>query len=81
MQFQADILNLPLELPSCTEATALGTAFAAAIGVGYAKLEDVKHLFSPKTRYTPEMSAAKRQELLCGWHRALNRAKGWYEEK
>ena len=81
MQFQADILNLPLELPSCTEATALGTAFAAAMGAGYAKLEDARHLFSPKTRYMPEMSAAKRQELLCGWHRALERAKGWYEEK
>lgn len=81
MQFQADILNLPLELPSCTEATALGTAFAAAMGAGYAKLEDARHLFSPKTRYMPEMSATKRQELLCGWHRALERAKGWYTEK
>ena len=81
MQFQADILNLPLELPSCTEATALGTAFAAAIGAGYAKLEDAKHLFSPQTRYTPEMDSPKRQELLYGWHKALERAKGWYEEK
>ena len=81
MQFQADMLGLPLEIPACAEATARGTAFAAAIGAGLAKLEDATALFEAKTRYTPTMDAVKRQELLGEWHRAIEHAKGWYKNE
>ena len=59
--------------------TTLGTAFAAAIGAGLAKLEDATALFEAKTRYTPKMDAVKRQELLGEWHRAIEHAKGWHK--
>ena len=81
MQFQADMLNLPLEIPSCAEATARGTAFAAAVGLGMADLQDATALFEAKTRYEPQMEPQKRRSLLEGWHRATERAKGWYETK
>ena len=78
MQFEADMLNLPLEIPSCTEATARGTAFAAAVGLGLADPEDAATLFEVKTRYEPQIGPEKRRSLLEGWHRATERAKGWY---
>ncbi len=80
MQFQADMLNLPLEIPSCAEATAQGAAFAAAVGAGLARFKDAEKLFSVKTRYTPDMIDETRQELLHQWHRAIERAKGWREQ-
>lgn len=78
MQFQSDILNLPLEIPTCADATALGVAFAAAVGAGYAKWQDAEGLFTAKERYAPEsMTKEERTALLAGWHRAVDRAKGW----
>ena len=78
MQFQSDILNLPLEIPACADATALGVAFAAAVGAGYAKWQDAEGLFTAKERYAPEnMTKEERTALLAGWHRAVDRAKGW----
>ena len=79
MQFQSDMLGIPLEIPCFTEATARGTAFAAAIGVGLAKLEDAETLFSAKTRYTPKIDAAHKKVLLDRWHAATERAKGWHK--
>ncbi|MBQ9802440.1 MAG: glycerol kinase GlpK [Clostridia bacterium] len=81
MQFQADMLNIPLEIPSCAEATAQGSAFAAAVGAGLAKFEDAEKLFSVKTRYLPDMKDTVRAKLLHGWHRAVERAKGWNRDQ
>ncbi|MBQ3064236.1 MAG: glycerol kinase GlpK [Clostridia bacterium] len=79
MQFQSDILALPLEIPVCADATALGVAFAAAVGAGYAKWEQAEGLFTAKSRYAPtNMTADERTALLAGWHRAVERAKGWH---
>ena len=78
MQFQADILNIPLQIPTCADATALGVAFAAAVGAGYAAWEQAEGLFTAKVGYTPaNMTATERTALLDGWHRAVDRAKGW----
>ncbi|MBE6604263.1 MAG: glycerol kinase GlpK [Ruminococcaceae bacterium] len=77
MQFQSDILNIPLEIPVCTEATARGAAFAAAIGIGMADFKDAKDLFTAQTSYAPTMDADERQRLQKGWQRAVERAKGW----
>lgn len=77
MQFQADMLQIPLEIPTCAEATALGSAFLAAVGAGYAKFEDAADLFTAKSSYTPAMDGNTRTELLADWHRAVERAKGW----
>ena len=78
MQFQSDILNLPLEIPTCADATALGVAFAAAVGAGYVRWQDAEHLFTAKERYAPlAMTEENRTALLAEWHRAVERAKGW----
>lgn len=79
MQFQSDMLDIPIELPDCTEATARGTAFAAAVGVGMADISDAVSLFDVKTRYTPTMTANERTLLQNNWHRAVERAKNWIE--
>jgi glycerol kinase len=76
MQFQADMLDIPIELPDCTEATSRGAAFAAAVGVGMAKITDARSLFSVKKRYNPTMLPAEREKLQNAWHRAVDRAKG-----
>ena len=79
MQFQSDMLNIPLEIPTCAEATAQGSAFAAAVGIGTADFNDAKGLFAVKTGYTPTMDESERIRLQNGWHRAVERAKGWQE--
>jgi glycerol kinase len=75
MQFSADMLDIPIEIPNCTEATARGAAYAAAVGVGMAKIEDAESLFAVKTRYTPSMPATERNRLQNEWHRAVERVK------
>ena len=75
MQFQSDMLDIPIELPDCTEATARGAAFAAAVGVGMADISEAVSLFDVKTRYTPTMTANERTLLQNNWHRAVERAK------
>ena len=81
MQFSADMLGIAVEIPSCAEATARGTAFAAAIGMSKASLENARALFEPRMRYEPKMEALERNALLGEWHRAVERAKGWYREE
>ena len=79
MQFCADMLNIPIEIPDCREATARGAAFAAAVGVGMAKIEDAESLFTVKIRYEPQMPALHRERLQNSWYRAIERAKNWIE--
>ena len=73
MQFGADIMNIPLEIPSCTEATARGAAFAAAVGVGLAELSDAEKLFEAEKRYSPSMPEDERLRLLSEWKTAVER--------
>ena len=73
MQFGADIMNIPLEIPSCTEATARGAAFAAAVGVGLAELSDAEKLFEAEKRYSPSMPEDERLRLQSEWKTAVER--------
>lgn len=79
MQFGADMMNIPIEIPDCTEATVRGAAFAAAVGLGFADINDAESLFSVKTRYIPTMNEENRTRLQNEWHRAIERAKKWQE--
>lgn len=79
MQFGADMMNIPIEIPDCTEATVRGAAFAAAVGLGFADINDAESLFAVKTRYIPSMSEEDRTRLQNEWHRAVERAKKWQE--
>jgi glycerol kinase len=79
-QFQADILGIPVERPATTEATALGAAYLAGLGTGFWKDErELASQLGIARRFEPQMSKARREELYAGWHRAVERAKGWAE--
>ena len=78
MQFQADLLNIPVEIPVIQETTALGSAYMAAIGLGdLASVEDTATLWRCHKRYEPDMAADLRDSLMAQWHRAVERSRGW----
>jgi len=79
MQFQADILNLPVVRPRVTETTALGAAMLAGIGSGTLTIEQTKACVKPDLTFAPQMDEYDRTAALNGWHRAVERAKGWAE--
>jgi glycerol kinase len=71
MQFQADILGVPVVLPRITETTALGAAFLAGIGVGRWSAADVREAWCEQARFEPRMEGGERERLLVGWHDAV----------
>ncbi len=71
MQFQADILGVPVVLPRTAETTALGAAYLAGVGIGLWSLDDVHASWRESARYEPRMSEVQRAGLLAGWHDAL----------
>lgn len=80
MQFQADIIGAPVERPACIETTALGAAYLAGLAIGYWKSKnDLLTDGHFSRRFAPNMLYEKRAKLLKGWHKAVERAKGWEE--
>lgn len=77
MQFQADVLGAPVVVPRIAETTALGAAYLAGIAAGIWDPGQVAAMWQPAARYEPRMGPAEREELLGGWRRAVERAKGW----
>ena len=77
MQFQADVLGVPVVLPEVRETTALGAAMLAGVGAGVFSQDQVVRGWQEAARFEPRMSADERAALLGGWHRALERARGW----
>ena len=78
MQFQSDILGIPLDIPVITDTTALGAAYMAALGIGdFHSTHDVSSTWKLARRYEPQMSADERDSLLFNWHRAVERAQHW----
>jgi glycerol kinase len=75
MQFQADVLGVPVVLPEIPETTALGAAYLAGVGVGLWTVSDVAAGWRERLRYEPRMSEAQRLELLAGWDDALARTR------
>jgi glycerol kinase len=71
MQFQADVLGVPVVVPELPETTALGAAMLAGVGVGIWTLDRVRNERSERARYEPSMDGAERERLLAGWHDAL----------
>jgi len=80
MQFQADVLGVPVTVPEVSETTALGAALLAGVGAGLLTFDGVRSLGEPKAVYEPRMSEDERATLLDGWQRALRRARQWAEE-
>lgn len=78
MQFQADILGIPVDVPVISETTALGTAYMAAYGAGeFTDLSEIEANWKLKTRYEPRMGAEERKERMRRWHDAVGRCRGW----
>jgi glycerol kinase len=80
MQFQADIIDAPVLRPVCIETTAMGASYLAGLAVGYWDGKaDVVLNWAVSREFQPKMDAAKREELLKGWKRAVGRALKWIE--
>jgi glycerol kinase len=79
MQFQADILNLPVVRPVTRDATtALGSAYAAGLAVKYFKdLDDLRANWAVDHTWKPNMSDSKRNEMYCLWKRAVTKSFDW----
>jgi glycerol kinase len=79
MQFQADVLGVPVLVPEIAETTALGAAYLAGIGTGLWTIDDVSNGWRERARFEPAMGEDQRMSLLAEWRRALARAREWVE--
>jgi glycerol kinase len=80
MQFQSDILGVPVIRPTVAETTALGAAYAAGLAVGFWKaVEDLRANWGKDHEWHPQMDAAKREKLYAGWKKAVTRTFDWVE--
>jgi glycerol kinase len=78
MQFQADLLGVPIVRPMVRETTALGAAYLAGLAVGYWRdRAELGRLWRAERTFTPSMERGKAEELRGRWNRALERTKGW----
>ena len=81
MQFQADILGTPVEVPETLETTALGAAYLAGLAVGFWQdKEELKSRWRLRRRYDPQMDEEERERLYGRWKEAVARAKEWAQE-
>jgi glycerol kinase len=81
LQFQADLLGVPVVRPRVTETTALGAAYLAGLAVGFWKDQrEMAAHWQPDRRFDPQTKPAVRKRLLAGWTRALSRARHWVHE-
>jgi glycerol kinase len=78
MQFQADVLGVPVVVPTITETTALGSAYLAGLATGvWTDRDDLAARWRERTRYEPAMGADERDALYARWREARDRARGW----
>ncbi|MBE0688761.1 MAG: glycerol kinase GlpK [Anaerolineae bacterium] len=80
MQFQADILGVPVVRPIISETTALGAAYAAGLATGFwAGEDDLLKNWGVDQEWTPQMDSAQRETLFKGWKKAVKRTLDWVE--
>ena len=80
MQFQADMLGVPVVRPKILETTALGAAYLAGLAVDYWKnQQEIASQWQVERSFEPKMSRDEAQQLLAGWQKALGRARGWMQ--
>src|SRR6266849_2826686 len=81
MQFQSNLLSVPVVRPKVTETTALGAAYLAGLAVGFWKdQKQIATQWQVDRRFTPAMKSAQRKQLESGWRKALDRSRRWEEE-
>lgn len=80
MQFQSDILDVPVVRPKVAETTALGAAYAAGLAVGFWKdYDELRANWGKGKEWTPKMDAKLREGLYSGWKKAVTRTFDWVE--
>ncbi|MEQ9089440.1 MAG: glycerol kinase GlpK [Balneola sp.] len=78
MQFQSDILGIPIVRPKVTETTALGAAYLAGLAVGFWKSTDeLQKKWEIDARFEPEMKTSEKERLLEKWNQAIEKSKNW----
>jgi glycerol kinase len=81
MQFQADVLGVPVIRPVVTETTALGAAYAAGLATGvWGAVEDLREHWAEDHRWEPTMDPAASDELYRYWKKAVERTFGWLDQ-
>ena len=81
LRFTADLLGIPVERPRVTETTAWGAASLAGLATGFwGSLDELKAIRAVDRRFAPAMEPERRATLLRGWHRAVERSRGWAED-
>ena len=81
LEFQADIMDMPLYRPMCIETTSLGAAYLAGLATGYwDSTADVISNWQVDRIFQPEMEEHRRKELLAGWHKAVKCTFDWAKE-
>jgi len=80
MQFQSDILNVPVVRPKITETTSLGAAYAAGLAVGYWKsFDELRANWNEDKKWHPVMEESTRSKLFNGWKKAVTRTFNWVD--
>jgi glycerol kinase len=78
MQFQADMMNIPIQVAAIPETTALGAAYLAGLATGVWKnTDEIAKKWRSQSTFEPKMSADQRENLYSNWKRAVERAQGW----
>ena len=81
MQFQADLLGVPLARPKVWETTALGAACLAGLAVGLWTMDELESRWERERTFQPEMAPERAAELKRGWSKAVDRSKGWLRDE
>ncbi len=78
LEFQSDIINMPLYRPECIETTSLGAAYLAGLATGYWKnTDDIVSNWQINRIFRPDMDDKRRKMLIDGWHKAVKCTLGW----
>jgi glycerol kinase len=77
MQFQSDILGIPVERPEILETTAAGAAYLAGLGAGFWKMKDLEKIGKIEKRFDPDMENTERTKLYKGWKKAVEAVIGF----
>lgn len=82
MQYQSNVLGCKVVRPAVIETTALGAALMAGLAVGVWKdMDEIRSIWKSDLRLEPQMSEEERAQTMHDWHRAIERSKGWIEQR
>jgi len=78
MQFQADVLDVPVVRPVVAETTALGAAYAAGLAVGFwSSTDEIRANWAADRQWQPSMDATEREAMYADWKKAVTRTFDW----